>query len=56
MGGFVALELARRGRAATVCALSPAGFWSTGDGSQARAGNKVDMIAMMCRLAVPWVR
>ena len=32
-GGFVALELARRGRAATVCALSPAGFWSTADGS-----------------------
>lgn len=36
MGGFVALELARRGRAATVCALSPAGFWSTGNGSRAR--------------------
>ena len=36
MGGFVALELARRGRAATVCALSPAGFWSTGDGSRPR--------------------
>jgi pimeloyl-ACP methyl ester carboxylesterase len=28
MGGFVAIELARRGRAASVCALSPAGFWS----------------------------
>jgi pimeloyl-ACP methyl ester carboxylesterase len=27
-GGFVALELARRGRAASVCAFSPAGFWS----------------------------
>jgi pimeloyl-ACP methyl ester carboxylesterase len=27
MGGWVALELARRGRAATVCALSPAGTW-----------------------------
>jgi pimeloyl-ACP methyl ester carboxylesterase len=27
MGGWVALELARRGRARTVCALSPAGFW-----------------------------
>ncbi|OBH70337.1 hypothetical protein A5682_09820 [Mycobacterium mantenii] len=28
LGGFVALELARRGRAASVCAFSPGGFWS----------------------------
>jgi pimeloyl-ACP methyl ester carboxylesterase len=34
-GGFVALELARRGRAASVCAFSPAGFWS--DELRARA-------------------
>ena len=34
MGGYVAIELARRGRAATVCALSPGGFWSLGDGFQ----------------------
>ena len=27
MGGWVALELARRGRALSVCALSPAGLW-----------------------------
>jgi pimeloyl-ACP methyl ester carboxylesterase len=27
MGGWVALELARRGRARTVCAFSPAGCW-----------------------------
>jgi pimeloyl-ACP methyl ester carboxylesterase len=27
MGGWVALELARRGRARTVCALSPSGTW-----------------------------
>jgi pimeloyl-ACP methyl ester carboxylesterase len=52
-GGFVALELARRGRAATVCALSPAGFWSTADGSKSRADNKVHRIATMCRLAIP---
>lgn len=32
LGGYVALELARRGRAASVVALSPAGFWSPGDG------------------------
>ncbi len=27
MGGWIAIELARRGRARSVCALSPAGFW-----------------------------
>src|SRR5689334_8577002 len=27
LGGWIALELARRGRARTVCALCPAGFW-----------------------------
>lgn len=28
LGGWIALELARRGRAASVTALSPAGFWN----------------------------
>jgi pimeloyl-ACP methyl ester carboxylesterase len=37
MGAFIAIELARRGRAATVCALSPPGLWSSGDGLQARS-------------------
>jgi pimeloyl-ACP methyl ester carboxylesterase len=52
-GGFVALELARRGRAETVCALSPAGFWSTEDGSKARSANKVHRIAAVSRLSRP---
>jgi pimeloyl-ACP methyl ester carboxylesterase len=52
-GGFVALELARRGRAAAVCALSPAGFWSITDGSKSRADKKVLRTAMMSRLAIP---
>lgn len=30
LGGYTALELARRGRAASVTAISPAGFWSAG--------------------------
>jgi len=30
LGGFTALELARRGRAASVTAISPAGFWLAG--------------------------
>jgi pimeloyl-ACP methyl ester carboxylesterase len=31
MGGWMAIELARRGRARSVCALSPAGLWTAGD-------------------------
>jgi pimeloyl-ACP methyl ester carboxylesterase len=54
LGGFVAIELARRGRASTVCALSPAGFWADGRGLAARgsAARKVHKIAAMSRLAV----
>lgn len=38
LGGWVALELARRGRALSVCALSPAGAWgSETDGQLVRA-------------------
>lgn len=31
LGGWMALELARRGRAASVCAISPGGFWDPPD-------------------------
>jgi len=30
-GGYLAIELARRGRASTVCAITPGGFWGTDD-------------------------
>jgi pimeloyl-ACP methyl ester carboxylesterase len=38
MGGGIALELAKRGRARSVVALAPAGGWSRGDGEGARIG------------------
>jgi pimeloyl-ACP methyl ester carboxylesterase len=53
MGGFVAIELARRGRAATVCALSPGGFWSSGDGLRKPTMAKVTNSAGMARLTRP---
>jgi pimeloyl-ACP methyl ester carboxylesterase len=37
LGGWIALELARRGRARSVCALSPAGFWEEKWPAQERA-------------------
>ena len=36
MGGALALELAKRGRARTVVAIAPAGGWSQGDGEALR--------------------
>lgn len=53
IGAFMAIELARRGRAATVCALSPPGLWSPGDGLQARAFKSVKLIQAMGRLLRP---
>lgn len=50
MGGFVAIELGRRGRAETVCALSPGGFWSSGDGLRKRTMAKVTNGAGIARV------
>jgi pimeloyl-ACP methyl ester carboxylesterase len=36
LGGALALELAKRGRARTVVALAPAGGWTEGDGEAKR--------------------
>jgi pimeloyl-ACP methyl ester carboxylesterase len=51
LGGWMAIELARRGRAATVCALAPAGFWSPGGSAQSQA--KVRKLVAMGRFARP---
>jgi pimeloyl-ACP methyl ester carboxylesterase len=53
LGGWMAIELARRGRAATVCALAPAGFWSHGDGAQAKVKKQVHQFVAIGRLARP---
>jgi pimeloyl-ACP methyl ester carboxylesterase len=46
MGGWIAIELARRGRAETVCAFSPAGFWTS-----SRSADATDRIRRSVRLA-----
>ncbi len=53
VGGWMAIELARRGRAATVCALAPAGFWSAGDNAQSHVNKQARKILAMGRLARP---
>ena len=53
LGGWMAIELARRGRAETVCALSPAGFWTAGHASQASGVTKLRREATLTRLSRP---
>ncbi|WP_067824758.1 alpha/beta fold hydrolase [Nocardia inohanensis] len=50
LGGWMAIELARRGRAASVCALSPAGFWSAGTHAQTGGVTKLSRLATLNRL------
>lgn len=51
MGGFVALELARRGRAASVCAFSPGGLWS--DDLRAQVAKRLQRQFALGRLTRP---
>ncbi len=41
LGGWIGIELARRGRARSVCALSPAGFWTPATPDETTATNKL---------------
>ncbi|MBW0015954.1 MAG: alpha/beta hydrolase [Mycobacterium sp.] len=53
LGGWVAIELARRGRALTVCALSPAGFWTPGTSDQVEAIKKIRRARRLAQIARP---
>ena len=57
LGGWMALELARRGRAASVCALSPAGCWDTSAGEHLAGAAKLRKavkLAQRTRRIMPW--
>ncbi|TCJ97474.1 alpha/beta fold hydrolase [Nocardia alba] len=49
LGGWMAIELALRGRALSVCALSPAGFWDGGGHGQTAAVRKLRRIGTLVR-------
>lgn len=49
LGGWVAIELARRGRADSVCALSPAGFWEAGATGQTAGVRKLRRMVTLTR-------
>ncbi len=53
MGGWVALELARRGRARSVCAFSPAGTWVAGSEAQRRSRDALRAAIRQTRLGRP---
>jgi pimeloyl-ACP methyl ester carboxylesterase len=53
MGGWAALELARRGRARSVCAFSPSGTWEAGAGSDGAARQGLRGVARDARRARP---
>jgi len=50
LGGWMAIELARRGRARTVCALSPAGSWTAGTAEQTASVRMIRRSITMARL------
>ncbi|MFC4377725.1 alpha/beta fold hydrolase [Nocardia halotolerans] len=49
LGGWIAIELALRGRALSVCALSPAGFWNAGGHGQTAAVRKLRRLGALTR-------
>ena len=53
LGGWTAVELARRGRASSVCALSPAGFWTPGTREQTTGVRKIRRITRLSKLSRP---
>ncbi|WP_338079679.1 alpha/beta hydrolase [Antrihabitans stalactiti] len=58
LGGWMAIELARRGRARSVCALSPAGFWTPGTHDNTGATNvliRTKRLAELSRVLAPIV-
>lgn len=54
MGGWMAIELARRGRALTVCALSPAGFWSPRGRDETQATSTIRRGRALARATRPF--
>ena len=53
LGGFLALQLAARGRARTVVALAPAGGWAAGDNTEREAHLFFRTMQDLLRAAVP---
>lgn len=55
MGGWVAIELAKRGRACGVCAISPAGVWQVDGSEQRHALKQIKYLSRLSALCLPFV-
>jgi pimeloyl-ACP methyl ester carboxylesterase len=55
LGGWIALELAIRGRARSVVALSPAGGWQAGTPDERRLHALFTRVHRMSKASLPWV-
>jgi pimeloyl-ACP methyl ester carboxylesterase len=53
LGGWMGVELARRGRARSVCGLSPAGFWRPGTTDQTRPVRRLHAVRHLTRASSP---
>ncbi|WP_202977900.1 hypothetical protein [Nocardioides daphniae] len=53
LGGWMGIELARRGRARSVCALSPAGFWMPGGRDQTGSARRLRFVRQLTRASAP---
>jgi pimeloyl-ACP methyl ester carboxylesterase len=53
LGGWIALELAERGRARSVVALSPAGGWEPGSEAERRLSREVGRTHALARMLLP---
>ncbi len=53
LGGWMAVELARRGRARSVCGLSPAGFWDPGAPDHSRSRARLRFVRNLTRASAP---
>jgi pimeloyl-ACP methyl ester carboxylesterase len=56
LGGYTAIELARRGRASAAIAISPAGFWEIGDGTALRVMHGVRRSVRIARAGAPLLK
>lgn len=54
LGGWLALELAQRGRAASVLALSPAGGWEAGSAEERALGEEAVATYRSAQRIAPW--
>lgn len=55
MGAWIAIELAKRGRASGVCAISPAGIWHVAKSEQTLALKQIKYLSRLATVSLPFI-